>query len=91
MSPTVEKAYANIVEKYRWGGLDAPDADRLYLDETVRRMVISTRETLLQTALDLSLTGSLPASAQAREYARKHGLTVSETRKRYGPLYAAAA
>ncbi len=80
VSPTVEKAYANIVEKYRWGGLDAPDADRLYLDETVRRMVISTRETLLQTALDLSLTGSLPASAQAREYARKHGLTVPETR-----------
>ncbi|MDE6131535.1 MAG: hypothetical protein K2F74_08080, partial [Muribaculaceae bacterium] len=80
VSPTVEKAYANIVEKYRWGGLDAADSDKLYLDETVRRMVISTRETMLQTALDLSLTGSLPASEQAKEYARKNNLPVPETR-----------
>ncbi|MDE6332555.1 MAG: hypothetical protein K2L80_08130, partial [Muribaculaceae bacterium] len=80
VSPTVEKAYANIVEKYRWGGLDAEDSGKLYLDETVRRMVISTRETMLQTALDLSLTGSVPASDQAREYARKHNLPLPSTR-----------
>ncbi len=33
---TAEKAYRNIVTNYRWGGLDAPDAQKLYLDETVR-------------------------------------------------------
>ena len=44
-----DRAYRNITERYRWGGLDVPDAD-IYLDETVRRMVTSTRLSILNTA-----------------------------------------
>ena len=42
-NPTAQKAFRNVVNDYRWGGLDAPDARNLYLDETVRRMVSSVR------------------------------------------------
>ena len=38
-----DKAYDNIVNKFRWGGLDnVKSADDIYLDETVRRMVTTT-------------------------------------------------
>jgi hypothetical protein len=46
-----DKAYDNIMHKFRWGGLDkAKSADDLYLDETVRRMVTTTRSTMLDLA-----------------------------------------
>ena len=73
-SPLVEEAYENILGKFRWGGLDAPDADRLYLDETVRRMVASMRSSIYYVARDLVASGSQAASAWAVEYAAKNGL-----------------
>ena len=49
-----DKAYDNIVNKFRWGGLDkAKSADDIYLDETVRRMVTTTRSTMLDLATAL--------------------------------------
>ncbi len=45
-----ERAYKTITEKYRWGGLDAANTDRLYLDETVRRMVSTMRISIIETA-----------------------------------------
>ena len=46
-----DKAYDNIVNRFRWGGLDqAKSADDIYLDETVRRMVTTTRSTMLDLA-----------------------------------------
>ncbi len=49
-----DKAYDNIVNKFRWGGLDATtSADDIYLDETVRRMVTTTRSTMLDLATAL--------------------------------------
>ena len=51
-----DKAYRNITERFRWGGLDAKDAD-IYLDETVRRMVSSTRSQILETANALFVEG----------------------------------
>ena len=77
---TAEKAYRNIVTNYRWGGLDAPDAQKLYLDETVRRMVASVRQGVYSVAEDLIATGELPVSAQTAEAAEAAGLEVPATR-----------
>ena len=51
-------AYKNITEKFRWGGLDkaTPD-DYPYLDETVRRMVTTTRTTMADLAFELVIEG----------------------------------
>ena len=75
MSPLADKAYENIVTKFRFGGLDNKATNRgLYLDETVRRMVSSTRSGMLKTATDLMMYGDTPATEAAKEYARKNKL-----------------
>lgn len=49
-----DKAYRNITEKFRWGGLDkVKDPSDIYLDETVRRMVTTTRSYMLDAATAL--------------------------------------
>ena len=49
-----DKAYRNITEKFRWGGLDKITAPgQMYLDETVRRMVTTTRSNILDVATAL--------------------------------------
>ena len=75
------KAYENALSRYRWGGLDAPDAGNLYLDETVRRMVSSTRSALFTTAEDLLAQPDAPASDFAVAYARENGTEVPATQR----------
>jgi len=49
-----DKAYRNITEKFRWGGLDkVTEPGQVYLDETVRRMVTTTRSYILTAATAL--------------------------------------
>ncbi|MCM1521617.1 MAG: DUF2723 domain-containing protein [Muribaculaceae bacterium] len=49
-----DKAYRNITERFRWGGLDkVTEPGQIYLDETVRRMVTTTRSYILDTATAL--------------------------------------
>ena len=50
-----EKMYDVVMNKYLWGGLD--QGKDLYLDETVRRMVSTTRGTMLSLAQELFLEG----------------------------------
>ena len=45
--------YANVTEKFQWGGLDQPGAENLYLDETVRRMVATHRTAMLSLVYEL--------------------------------------
>ena len=81
VSPTVEKAFENIVSRFRWGGLDAPDAaDKLYLDETVRRMVSTVRNSMIETAEHLINSGDLPASDFAVEWAKANGKPIPANR-----------
>jgi len=48
------KMYDNVVNKFRWGGLDKMDPDNPpYLDETVRRMVITNRSAMFDLAVAL--------------------------------------
>ncbi|MDE6378135.1 MAG: hypothetical protein K2K72_05265, partial [Duncaniella sp.] len=47
----LDKAYRNITEKFRWGGLENVKAPGdIYLDETVRRMVTTHRTYITETA-----------------------------------------
>ena len=50
-----EKMYDVVMNKYLWGGLDK--GKDLYLDETVRRMVSTTRRTMLNLADELYYQG----------------------------------
>ena len=51
------KAYENIMERFRWGGLDAEGGDDVYLDETVSRMVASTRYAIIEVIESLYRDG----------------------------------
>lgn len=53
-----DKMYRNVTEKFRWGGLDkVKDGKNIYLDETVRRMVTSTRSQMVDLARALITEG----------------------------------
>lgn len=49
-----EKMYDNVMNKFKWGGLDKAEPGSIYLDETCRRMVGTTRSVLIGLAGDLA-------------------------------------
>ena len=51
--------YDNVVNKFLWGGLDTAKPGDIYLDETVSRMVTTTRSALLDLASALSNEGTM--------------------------------
>ncbi len=83
-NPTAEKAYRTILTDYRWGGLDQPGAENLYLDETVRRMVASLRSGIYTVVENLLAAGELPASEASKEVARRAGLDEPQTQADMG-------
>lgn len=66
-----DKMYENVTKKFRWGGLDTPEgkAGKIYLDETVRRMVNTTRTMMI------SLASGLANEAGAAKDAKNAGKT----------------
>ncbi len=77
-----DKMYANITEKFRWGGLDQlGDNGTIYLDETVRRMVTTHRTAMVDLAYALLVEG----------YNAEHPLTdsISGTTPEPDAVYAA--
>ncbi len=81
VSPMAVKAYENIVSKYRWGGLDDVKHNKnLYLDETVRRMVSTMRNSMITTAEELAALGDEPASEFAINWAKEHNEPVPVNR-----------
>ena len=69
--------YDNVVNKFLWGGLDTAKPGDIYLDETVSRMVTTTRSALIDLASALSNEGTMaregtiniPAGMTSDEYA----------------------
>ncbi len=60
-----DKAYG-VVSKYRWGGLDTP-GKAPYYDETARRMLITTRTSMMDVAAELISEGDrLKADGDAK-------------------------
>ncbi len=87
LDPTADKAFVNIVGSFKWGGLDAPDSDKLYLDETVRRMVSSMRTSIFTTAESLIAGGTdIPASDAAKEAAVKAGFDAPANQRDMGRI-----
>ncbi len=56
-----DRAYDVVTRKYLWGGADSKKAP--YFDETARRMLISTRTSMLDVASELLYEGDLMRSA----------------------------
>ena len=54
--------YDNVVNKFLWGGLDTAKPGKLYLDETVSRMVTTMRSAMLDLASNLSNEGTMAKS-----------------------------
>ncbi len=49
-----DKMYDNVMNRFRWGGLDQVEtADDIYLDETIRRLVITHRSAMCDLATAL--------------------------------------
>ena len=51
--------YDNVVNKFKWGGLDTAKPGSLYLDETVSRMVTTMRSAMLDLAVALINEGNM--------------------------------
>lgn len=59
MAPRTDRAY-NVVKNYLWGGADkASDSNKIYYDETARRMLISTRTSMVGVATQLLAEGDM--------------------------------
>jgi hypothetical protein len=78
VSPVADIAYKNIMSRFKWGNLDS--GKDLYLDETVRRMVSSTRLAVLEVVESFLAEADQPASAWAKEWARKNNQPVPANR-----------
>ncbi len=71
MAPRTDRAY-DVVKNYLWGGADkASDKDKIYYDETARRMLVSTRTSMIDVASQLLSEGDMARvagdSAKARQ------------------------
>ena len=67
--------YDNVVNKFLWGGLDKATPGSIYLDETVSRMVTSTRSAMLDLASSLCNEGTM---AREGKQPIPAGMTVDE-------------
>lgn len=65
----VEKTYANLMKKFKFGGLEAPG---LYIDETVMRMCYTHRRIYVQLAMHLMAQGDRKRAAEVLAYVDKH-------------------
>ena len=63
-----EKMYDNLMNKFKFGGIDRPD---IYLDETVRRMCDTHRRIFVQLSSQLLKEGKTDKALQVLEYCEK--------------------
>ena len=64
MGVNTEKMYDNVVNKFRWGGLDQDQNGERYWDETITRMVTTTRSNMSDLALKLVEEGEFDKAAE---------------------------
>ncbi|WP_304736557.1 glycosyltransferase family 117 protein [Paramuribaculum intestinale] len=81
-SVNTEKMYRNVTERWAWGGLDKlKDADDIYLDETVRRMVTTHRTAMLDLVTALINEGIDARRTFNRDSAMLTALQSNELRR----------
>ncbi len=54
-----DRAYDVVTKKYRWGGADMKEWKAPYFDETARRMLLTTRSSMLDVASELVYQGDI--------------------------------
>ena len=57
MRVSTDIMYDNVVNKFRWGGLDTAKPGEIYLDETISRMVTTMRSALIDLVSSLTQEG----------------------------------
>ncbi len=73
MASRTDRAYDVITKKYRWGGADVDPSKAPYFDETVRRMLVSMRSSMVDLASELIYEGDeLAKSGQTKEAREKY-------------------
>ncbi len=71
MAPRTDRAY-NVVKNYKWGGADkASDDNKIYYDETARRMLVSTRTSMIDVATQLLSEGDMALESGDKAKARQ--------------------
>ncbi len=60
-----DRAYDVVTKKYRWGGADAKEGKVPYFDETARRMLLTTRSSMLDVASELIYKGDTDSDTVA--------------------------
>ena len=71
MPARTDRAY-DVVTNYKWGGADVKDGKAPYFDETARRMLLTTRSSMLDVASELVYEGDIATDkAQAQEDFKK--------------------
>ncbi|MDE7080374.1 MAG: DUF2723 domain-containing protein [Muribaculaceae bacterium] len=92
-APRTDRAYDNIMSKYRFGGAEA-EGHVPYFDETARRMLFSVRNSMVETASQLLYEGDRLKSQGDAKGARKEydkairvlDLMMARTPERVAPL-----
>ena len=62
MASRTDRAYDVVTKKYRWGGADFTEGSAPYFDETARRMLLTTRSSMIDLASQLIYEGDLAAA-----------------------------
>ncbi len=68
--PRTDRAYPVVTEKYRWGGADT-EGKVPYFDETARRMLYSTRNSMVEVASELLYEGDVLLSQNNKKGATR--------------------
>ena len=79
-----EKTYNNVMNRFKWGGLDKPG---LYIDETVMRMCYTHRHLFATLAMQLIAEGQ---NAKAEKVLRKSEKVLPECNVPYTFMYGAS-
>ena len=67
-----DRAYDVVTKKYRWGGVDFTDGKAPYFDETARRMLLTTRSSMLDVVSELIYEGDRSKDpAEKKDYYKK--------------------
>ena len=74
LPPRTDRAY-DVVTKYKWGGADVATKDKHpYYDETARRMLVTTRNSMTEVASELIYEGDRFTEAKRNDEARQEYL-----------------
>ena len=67
-----DRAYDVVTKKYRWGGVDFETGTPPYFDETARRMLLTTRSSMLDVVSELIFEGDRSQNpAEKKDYYEK--------------------